>query len=153
MLCLFPVALAAALLRNKLPASARAAVCRPFTERMFYWGAVTLGFRLLISLTQFLRVDYPSLLAYVRLCLALGMFFLLLYTRPYKHERTFWVDVVCYVCLIAQFGLQALVESFDVFGAAPSSTANLQKLFSGASTAIVVLRSCCILRLFRRDAL
>ena len=152
MLCLFPVALAAALLRNKLPASARAAVCRPFTERMFYWGAVTLGFRLLMSLTQFLRVDYPSLLAYVRLCLALGMLILLGYTRPYIHKRTFWVDVICYVCLIAQFGLQALVESFDVLGTAPSSTANLQNLFSGASTAIVVLRSCCILRLFRRDA-
>jgi hypothetical protein len=57
------------------------------------------------------------------------------------------VDVICYVCLIAQFGLQALVESFDVFGAAPSSTALLQNLFSGASSAIVVFRLCCILRL------
>jgi hypothetical protein len=150
LLCLFPVALAAALLRDKLPASARAAVCRAFTERMFYWGAVTLGFRLLMSLTQFLRVDYPSLLAYVRLCLALGMLNLLYYTRPYKYERTFWVDVICYVCLIAQFGLQALVESFDFLSAAPSSTALLQNLFSGASTAIGILRLCCSLVMCRR---
>jgi hypothetical protein len=140
LLCLFPVVLATALVRGKLPASAHATMCRAYTERMYYLSGVTLGFRLLMSLTQFLRVDYPSLLAYVRLCLALGMFFLLVYTRPYKHERTFWVDVICYVCLIAQFGLQALVESFDVFGTAPSSTVELQNLFAGASTAIVVFR-------------
>jgi hypothetical protein len=147
LLCLFPVALATALLRDKLPASARAAVCRAFSERMFYWGAVTLEFRLLMSLTQFLRVDYPSLLAFVRSFLALCMLMLLGHTRPYTCQTTFWVDVICYVCLIAQFGLQALVESFDVFGAAPSSTALLQNLFSGASSAIVVFRLCCILRL------
>jgi hypothetical protein len=150
LLCLFPVALAAALLHDKLPASARAAVCRAFTERMFYWGGVTLGFRLLMSLTQFLRVDYPSLLAYVRLCLALGMLILLFYTRPYKYERTFEMDVICYVCLIAQFGLQALLESFDVFGATPSSTALLQNLYSGTSTAIGIIRLCCSMVTVRR---
>jgi hypothetical protein len=75
------------------------------------------------------------------------MFFLLVYTRPYKFVAAFWVDVTCYVSLIAQFGLQALVESFDVLGTAPSSTAFLQNLFSGASTAIVVLRLCCTLLL------
>jgi hypothetical protein len=110
---------------------------------MFYWGAVTLGFRLLMSLTQFLRVDYPSLLAYVRLCLALGMFFLLVYTRPYKYVAAFWVDVTCYVSLIAQFGLQALVESFDFLGAAPSSTALLQNFFVGTTSAIVFFRWSC----------
>jgi hypothetical protein len=143
LLCLFPVVFAAALLCNKLPASAHSCLCSAFTERMFYWGAVTLGFRLLIPLTQFLRVDYPSLLAFVRSFLTLVMFFCMVYCRPYKYEKTFWVDVTCYTCLIAQFGLQALVESFDFFGVVPSSTALLQNVFAGASTMIIVLRYSC----------
>jgi hypothetical protein len=57
---------------------------------------------------------------------------------------------VCYVCLIAQFGLQALVESFDFLGAAPSSTALLQNFFVGSSAAIVFFRLSCNPRLLRR---
>ena len=33
------IAFAGALLRNKLPEQARCAVCRTYTERLFYWGA------------------------------------------------------------------------------------------------------------------
>jgi hypothetical protein len=134
------VAFGVALLGNKLPASAHAAVCRAYSEHMFYWGAVTLGFRLLMSLTQFLRVDYPSLLAFVRLCLALVMLVMLMYFRPYKYQVAFWVDVACYVSLIALFGLQSLAESFEFLGVVPRSNASLLDFFVSISVVRTVLR-------------
>jgi hypothetical protein len=118
LLFLFPVAFAAALRLKNFPPSARDAVCGKYSGPMFYWGAVTLSFRLLISVAQFLRVDYPNLMAFVRSSLSIGVFFLLVHLRPYVHERAFWMDVVCYACLIAQFGLQTFATNRDFLGVA-----------------------------------
>ena len=120
-LLLFPAAFAAALRLKNFPPSARDAVCGKYSGPMFYWGAVTLSFRVLISVAQFLRVDYPNLMAFVRLLLSMGVFFLLVHLRPYVHARTFWVDVACYVCLIAQFCLQTFATTRDYLGVAESS--------------------------------
>jgi hypothetical protein len=121
LLFLFPVAFAAALRFEKLSQSARDAVCSKFTGPMSYWAAVTLSFRLLISITQFLRVEYPNMMAFVRLFLSIGVLFLLFNFRPYVHNRTLWVDVTCYVCLIAQFGLQIFSADRQYLGVAESS--------------------------------
>jgi len=138
LVCLFPVAFAVALHLNKLPDKARAAVCHAYTTPMFYWGAVTLGFRLLISATEFLQVEYPNLLAFVRLFLSVGMFFLLMNLHPYVQPHTFWVDVACYVCLIAQFGLQTMAADRDYFGVVASPNQN--QFFQAMSTLSTVFR-------------
>jgi hypothetical protein len=121
LLFLFPAAFAAALRLKSFPPSARDAVCGKYSGPMFYWGAVTLSFRLLISAAQFLRVDYPNLMAFVRSSLSMGVLVLLVHLRPYVYRRTFWVDVACYVCLIAQFGLQTFATTRDFLGVAESS--------------------------------
>ena len=118
LLCLCPLAFAAALWLNKLPGSARAVVCRNFTEPAFYWSALTLAFRLLIALLQFLQVQYPNVLALARMFVTVGMFFMLMHLRPHVFAHTFWVDVVCYVCLIAQFGVQTLFAQRDYLAVA-----------------------------------
>jgi len=116
-LCFAPVAFAAALLRNKLPEQARSAVCRAYTEQQFYWGAVTLGFRLLMSITPLIvLVQYPNVSAFVHLVLSGLMFFLLVHLRPYAAIHTFWIDVSCYLCLSAQFGLQTITSTRDALG-------------------------------------
>jgi hypothetical protein len=139
LLFLFPVAFAAALRLKSFPSSARDAVCGKYSGPMFYWGAVTLSFRLLISAAQFLRVDYPNLMAFVRLLLSMGVLVLLMHLRPYVHERTFWVDVACYVCLIAQFGLQTISTTRDFLGVAESSDRRV--FFISVSTWSTVIRS------------
>jgi hypothetical protein len=121
LLFLFPVAFAAALRLKRGFQRARDAVSSKFTGPAFYWGAVTLSFRLLISAAQFLRVDYPNLMAFVRMLLSVGVFSLLLYLRPYVYVRAFFVDVACYVCLIAQFGLQIFARTREFLGVAESS--------------------------------
>ena len=148
-LFLFPAAFAAALRLKKLSQSAQDAVCGKFTAPVFYWGAITLTFRLLVSATQFLRVDYPNVLAFVRLLLTVGVFFLLVNLRPYVHERTFWVDVACYVCLIAQFGLQGFPADREFVGIADSS-AKQKSIIQNLSTFSTVIRRARLLHVFPR---
>ncbi len=118
LLCCFPVVFAAALWLNKLPEDARAVVCRNFTEPVFYWGAVTLAFRLLISISQFMGVAFPNLLALIRMFLSVAMLILLVQQRPHILIQTFLVDLVCYVCLIVQFGFQTLFADREYLGVA-----------------------------------
>jgi hypothetical protein len=138
LLFLFPAAFAAALRLKQFPPSAREAVCGTYSGPAFYWGAVTLSFRLLISVAQFLRVDLPNLMAFVRLLLSMGVFFLLVYLRPYVYTRSFWVDVACYVCLIAQFGMQGFAANRDFLGVAGSS--NTEGFFTDVSLWSTVIR-------------
>jgi hypothetical protein len=138
LLFLFPAAFAASLYLKKLSPMAQNAVCGRFTKPMYYWGAVSLSFRLFISVTQFLQVEFPNLLAFVRLFLSICMFFLLVNLRPYVDKRTFWVDVVCYVCLIAQFGLQIIAADRDYLGVAEAS--DQETFFTGLLTLSVFFK-------------
>jgi hypothetical protein len=138
LLFLFPVAFAAALRLKKRFRTARDAVSGKYSGPMYYWGSVTLSFRLLISAAQFLRVDYPNALAFTRMLMSVGVFSLLLYKRPYVHERAFWVDVACYVCLIAQFGLQTFATTRDFLGVAESS--DRERFFRAVVTLSSVIR-------------
>jgi hypothetical protein len=134
LLFLFPVAFAAALRLKNFPQSARDAVCGKYSGPAFYWGAATLSFRLLISVVQFLRVDYPNVLAFTRSLLSIGVLILLVNLRPYVHERTFWVDVACYVCLIVQFVLQIFAADREFL--ASSSRGSFFAVVSRSSSVI-----------------
>jgi hypothetical protein len=65
LLILFPVAFLMALKFDKLSLEARAAACRSFKTDVYYWGALTLTFRLLMSLVQF-EISADLLPQYVR---------------------------------------------------------------------------------------
>ena len=79
------------------------------------------------------------MLAFVRSFLSTGVFFLLVNLRPYVDEGTFWVDVVCYACLIAQFGLQVFAADREFLGVA--ETLDKNKSFSkDISTLSTVVR-------------
>ncbi len=137
-LCFAPIAFAVALLRNKLPEQARGAVCRPYTEPLFYWGAVTLAFRLLMFITPLiLPVQYPNVSAFVHLALSGIMFFLLVHMRPYLVVYTFWIDVCCYLCLGAQFGLQTITSTRDALG-----TLQQPAFFDSVEVCSLVFRLC-----------
>jgi hypothetical protein len=130
LLCLFPVLFFASLKMNKLSENARAVVCHNLTQPAYYWSAVTLGFRLLISIMQFLQVRHPNLLAFIRMLLSTSMLVLHTHTRPYRLTHAFWIDVVCYLCLSAQFGLQMMFADLDFLAVIPTN--NQEKQFYGA---------------------
>ncbi len=100
---------------------------------------MTLGFRFLISVTQFLQVEFPNVLSFVRLFLSAFMLVLLVNLRPYVQPYTFWVDVVCYVCLIAQFGLQTMAADRDFLGVPASPKQAV--FFQAISTLSTMFRS------------
>jgi hypothetical protein len=140
-LCLFPVAFFLALWRNKLPDNARLVVCREFTERVFYWPALTLGFRLLISVLQFLQSVAPTLLAFLRTVLSLGMSILLTNLRPHTFDHAYWMDVACYSCLVLQFSLQTFFAGVDFL--AVTVTADQRKFFDSMRSLSLALRFVC----------
>lgn len=120
LLFLFPAAFIAALRLKTLGFGQRSrdAVCGKYTESMFYWGGVSLSFRLFISVTQFLNIDYPNLMAVTRSFLSIGVLVLLVHLRPYLHTFAFWVDVACYASLAAQFSLQIIDTTRQFLGVA-----------------------------------
>jgi hypothetical protein len=136
LLFLFPAAFAVALRLKDRFQTARDTLCGKYTGQVSYWGAITLSFRLLISVVQFLRVDYPNVLAFTRSLLSMGMLILLVNLRPYVHERTFWVDVACYVCLIVQFGLQIFAATREFL----ASSSTRESFFTDVSTSSSVIR-------------
>jgi hypothetical protein len=135
-LCFVVIAFAVALFRNYLPAQAHSAVCSAYREQVFYWGALTLGFRLLVSIVVLLvPLNYSNISAFVRMGLSGLMFGLLVYYQPYSAIHTFWIDLTCYLCLIAQFGLQTISLTRDVL-----ATLQLPSLFDSVELCSAVFR-------------
>ncbi len=135
-LCFLVIAFAVALFRNYLPAQAHSAVCSAYREQVFYWGALTLGFRLLMSIVLLLvPLNYSNISAFLRMVLSGLMFGLLVYHHPYSAIHTFWIDVTCYLCLIAQFGLQTISSTRDVL-----ATLQLPSLFDSVELCSAVFR-------------
>jgi hypothetical protein len=66
------------------------------------------------------------------------MLVLLLLFRPYLFDRTFWIDVACYLCLIAQFGLQIIAADREFLGVAVSL--NHGRFFEALLSSSTVLR-------------
>ncbi len=82
LLFMFPAAFAAALRMKQFPPRFLEALCGKYRRPVFCWGAVTLSFRLLISVAQFLEVDFPNLMAFICSSLSIGELVLLVSLRP-----------------------------------------------------------------------
>ena len=76
----------------------------------------------------------------MRLLLSTGVLVLLVNLRPYVHERTFWVDVACYVCLIAQFGLQVFDADREFLGVPVARSSDKETFFTKVITSSAVFR-------------
>jgi hypothetical protein len=112
---------AAALRWKRLPHNVRAAVCSAYSESRFYWGAVTLFFRLVMSIVFATLREFPSTAALVQLFMCVSMLTLLMYQKPYRAASTYHLDVLCYVSLVMQFALEVLVRDSDSLGVSPGT--------------------------------
>ena len=117
-LSVVPVVFWALLKFNKIPAPAKAAVCSAYTDSRYYWVAVTLIARFLMTVVFATVRDFPSLTAFGLLIFSIAMFGLLIFLRPYVEERTYYMDMFCYACLVVQFALQCLVRDSESLGVA-----------------------------------
>jgi hypothetical protein len=138
-LCLFPLEFAAALRWKLLPDAVRAAVCSAYRNERFYWGAVTLFFRLVMSIV-FATIEYPSTAAIVQLFLCVAMLILLTYQKPYHARSTHHLDVFCHGSLIMQFALEVLVRDSDSLGVLPGADNPFSGVLHAAAEVSAVLR-------------
>jgi hypothetical protein len=137
LLCLFPLVFAAALRWKRLPHNVRAAVCSAYSQSRFYWGAVTLFFRVLMSIMFATLREFPSTAALLQSFLCVTMLILLTYLKPYRLATTHHLDVMCYATLIMQFVLEIFVRSSDSLGVSPG----INNPFSGIANAAVEVSS------------
>jgi hypothetical protein len=139
-LCLFPLVFVAALRWKRLPHNVRAAVCSAYSESRFYWGAVTLFFRLVMSVVFATIREYPSTAALVQSFLCVAMLILLMHLRPYHYAPTYCLDVLCYASLIVQFMLEILVRDSDSLGVVPGTDNPFSNILHAAVEVSVALR-------------
>jgi hypothetical protein len=135
-----PIVFWALLKLHKIPAPAKSAICSAYTGSRYYWVAVTLLFRFLMTVIFATARDFPSLTAFALLICSILMFGLLIFLRPYVELRTYCMDIFCYVCLMVQFALQCLVRDSESLGVAVVSSNPFYSIIVKAVSASSVLR-------------
>jgi hypothetical protein len=68
------------------------------------------------------------------------MLVLLTMLRPYVEQRTYYMDLFCYVCLIVQFALQILVRDSESLGVAVGTANTFRTTIVNAAKASESLR-------------
>jgi hypothetical protein len=120
-LFLFPFLYAAALFSKRLPQNVQNAACGAYSESCFYWGAVTLTFRLVMSIVFTTIRTIPSTAALIQCLLCVAILALLLRQKPYRRASTYIFDILCYAILIIQFILLAVGTVSESLGILPNS--------------------------------
>lgn len=144
LLSVFPAVFWALLKFNTIPKTTKAVVCSAYNDSTYYWGAVTLFFRFVMTVLFATAREFPSITALVLMICSVCMLVLMIMLRPYVEQRTYYMDIFCYICLIVQFALQVLVRTSESLGAAVTSTNSFRPVLQNAATASTVLRCVCL---------
>ncbi len=142
-LSIFPVVFLLLLMFNKIPAATKSVVCSAYIESKYYWGAMSLIFRFLMTVLYATARDFPSITAFALLVSSVCMLVLLLTLRPYAQQRTHYMDLFCYVCLIVQYAFQVLVRTSESLGYAVVEANSFRPVLRNAAIASQVLRCAC----------
>ncbi len=139
-LCIFPIMFAVALRWKHLPPEVLITVCSAYSDSKFYWGAVTLAFRLVMSIVYASAQQFSNISALVHSILCVAMLLLLTYQRPYRIASTYHFDLLCYFCLIIQFFLEAFVRSSESLGISPGTSNHYYSLLEFLYQVSIYLR-------------
>jgi hypothetical protein len=122
LLCLFPFLFVAALRSKRLPQNVKTSLCGAYSESRFYWSAVTLIFRLVMSIVYTTIRSTPSTAALIQSFLCVAMLVLLVCQKPYRSATTHLFDILCHAILIIQYGLVGIGTVPDSLGFVPSKS-------------------------------
>ena len=143
MLSLVPLLIWAGLKFNRIPAHVRVVLCSPYTDAAYYWVALALLFRFVVSVLSATVRQFPSLTAMVLTMCSVCMLLLLQSTRPYVEQRTYYMDFFCYFCLIVQFVLQSLAGASESLGLSLNQNSRFFDTVRDASAASATVQ--CVL--------
>jgi hypothetical protein len=141
MLSLVPLVIWAGLKFNRIPAHVRAVLCSPYTDDAYYWVALALLFRFVVSVLSATVRQFPSVSAMVLLFCTVCMLMLLTTHRPYVDQRTYYMDIFCYFCLIVQYMLQSLAGASESLGLSLNQNSRFFDTVRDASTASDAIQS------------
>jgi hypothetical protein len=147
MLSLVPLLLWAGLKFNRIPKHTRAVLCSPYTDAAYYWVALSLLFRFIVSVLSATIRQFPSVSAGAISVCTVCMLMLLLTQRPYVDQRTYYMDIFCHFCLFVQFVLQCLSGASESLGLELNQNSPFFIIVRDASTASTILL-CVFLFLF-----
>jgi hypothetical protein len=139
-LAIVPFGFWALLKYKKIPERTRAIVCSPYSDSRYYWVALTLIFRFLVSVLSSNFRQYPSLSAMALSICSGGMLMLLLALSPYVERRTYYMDVFCHACLTIQFMLQCLAGASESLGLSLNINNRFYATVRGAAAASDILK-------------
>jgi hypothetical protein len=127
---------------EKISIHTRAILCSAYIDSKHYWIAMSLLFRFSITaLSATVAPKIPSIAAMTQCVCTMCMLLLLVALRPYVHQRTFYMDVLCHVCLIIQFLLQCVARASESLGVSVTRDNELfYNTISNAARTIIVLR-------------
>jgi hypothetical protein len=148
-LSLVPFLLWAVLKFNKIPAHTRAVLCSPYTDAAYYWVALALMFRFIVSVLSATVRQFPSVSAGVLSICTVCMLIVLLIQRPYVDQRTYYMDVFCHFCLHVQFVLQSLAGASDSLGLSLNKNSHFFEIVRDASTASTIIQCVCLFGCFQ----
>jgi hypothetical protein len=140
LLSVIPFIFWASLKFGKISAPAKSAVCSAYSHLRSDWVAISLIFRFIMTIIFATARQFPSVTAFALLICSMCMLILLMLLQPYAAKRTFYLDMFCYACLIAQFALQSLVRVSESLGIAVVATNNFRPALFAAARASAVLR-------------
>jgi hypothetical protein len=144
LLSVIPAAFWALLKFNKIPAALKAIVCSAYSNSRYYWGAASLLFRFLMTVIFSTSRHFPSITALALLICTVFMFAFLIMLRPYVEQRTYYMDIFCYICLIVQFALQGIVRASESLGVAVTEANSFHPVLRDAARASNALRCVCL---------
>jgi hypothetical protein len=139
-LSIIPVVFWAMLRFDKIPEPVKSAVCSAYTDSEYYWGALSLLVRFVMTVVSATAREFPSITALALLICSLCMFGLLIMLRPYAQQRTYYMDIFCYACLIVQFALQSIVRNSESLGVAVAASNSFRPTLVLAARSSNVLR-------------
>jgi hypothetical protein len=137
-LCLFPVALPFAMRSKQLPHDMRAALCGSYLETRFYWGAVTLLFRFVLSAVSAFTLRYPTTAAVIQCAICVAMLVILVHQKPYRHAVTYFFDIFCHYFLVVQFVLVSVLSLVESFGIVSPESNPLFRTERAAVASVVI---------------
>ena len=115
-------------------------LCSPYTDDANYWVALALLFRFVVSVLSATVRQFPSVSAMVLSVCTVCMLLLLQSKRPYVDQRTYYMDMFCYFCLIVQFLLQSLAGASESLGLSLNPDSRFFETVRDASTASATIQ-------------
>jgi hypothetical protein len=125
---------------GKISSHTRALVCSAYTDSRYYWIAVQLVFRFIVTVISATVSEVPSVAAMSMCICTMLMLVMLVAVRPYVDKRTHYMDVFCHTFLIAQFLLQSVARVSESVGFSIQKGSRFYDFMNVAADSSFVLR-------------